>query len=111
VDPQFDQKVGFLDGFTLSNEEALENVGQVTHVEFVMEVDGSFTERSSDISMELKGAFDDWGNQFLNCALKLAEMLVQERAVNSVQGRGVGELNSEDPKPSLKAGVDKEGSR
>ena len=76
MDPQFDQKVGFLDGFTLCNEEALENVGQVTHVEFVMEVDGSFTERSSDISVELKGAFDDWSNQFLNGALKLAEMLV-----------------------------------
>ena len=84
MDPQFDQQVGFLDGFTLSNEEALENVGQVTHVEFVMEVDGSLTERSSDISVELKGAFDDWSNQFLDGALELAEMLVQERAVNSV---------------------------
>ena len=84
MDPQFDQKVGFLDGFTLGNEEALENVGQVTHVEFVMEVDGSLTERSSDISVELKGAFDDWSNQFLDGALELAEMLVQERAVNSV---------------------------
>lgn len=49
-----------------------------------MEVDGSFTERSSDISVELKGAFDDWSNQFLDGALELAEMLVQERAVNSV---------------------------
>jgi hypothetical protein len=75
-----------------------------------MEVDGSLTERSSDISVELKGAFDDWSNQFLDGALELAEMLVQERAVNSVQGRGVGELNSEDPEPSLKAGVDKEGT-
>jgi len=75
-----------------------------------MEVDGSLAERSSDISVELKGAFDDWSNQFLDGALKLAEMLVQERAVNSVQGCGVGELNSEDPKPSLKAGVDEEGT-
>ncbi len=75
-----------------------------------MEVDGSLAERSSDISVELKGAFDDWSNQFLDGALKLAEMLVQERAVNSVQGCGVRELNSEDPKPSLKAGVDEEGT-
>ena len=94
VDPQFNQKIGFLDRFNLCNEQSLENVGQVTHVEFVMEVDGSLTESLRDVRMELQGALDDRSNQFLDGALELAEMLVEEGAVDRVQGRRVGELNS-----------------
>lgn len=63
VDPQFDQLVGLLDGFLFGNKEALENIGQVTHVEFIMEVDGGLTERRHDISVHCQRALDDLWNQ------------------------------------------------
>jgi len=78
MDPQFDQQIGLLDGFNLRNQQALENIGQVAHVELVVEVDSCLTERSNDVTMQLESALDDWSYQFLDGALELAEVLVEE---------------------------------
>jgi len=51
MDPQFDQQIGLLDGFNLRNKQALENIGQVAHVELVVEVDSCLTERRNDVTM------------------------------------------------------------
>jgi hypothetical protein len=48
VEPKFDKVIWFLDGFGSCLEETLENVGQVTNIEFVMEVSSSLSEISLD---------------------------------------------------------------
>jgi hypothetical protein len=52
VKPELDKNIGFLNGLLLGDEETLENVGQVTHIEFVMEVDGSLTEILFNVSVK-----------------------------------------------------------
>jgi hypothetical protein len=78
VEPQFDEVVWLFNGLWLGDEETLENVGEVAHIKFVVEVERSLTEVLFDLSVKGKSRFDDWSNEFLNGALELAEVLVEE---------------------------------
>jgi len=66
VDPQFDKHVGFLDAILSGDKETLEDVGQVTDVELVVEVLSGLTEGTLDITVQLEGGLDDWDNQLSN---------------------------------------------
>jgi hypothetical protein len=61
VHPKFDEHVRFLDDLLLGIEETLEDIGQVTHIELVMEVGSSLSEFLGhfNITVELLGSLDD----------------------------------------------------
>lgn len=59
VNPQFDEHVRFLDSILFGDEETLENVGQVTDVELVMEVNGSLSECALNFRVQLESGLDD----------------------------------------------------
>jgi hypothetical protein len=40
----------------------MENIGQVTHIKFIMEVDGSLTEGFFNLTVKIKGSHDNSGN-------------------------------------------------
>jgi hypothetical protein len=76
VDPEFDEHVGLLDGLLFSDKETLEDIGQVTHIELVMEVNSSLTEGTLDVTVKLESSLNNGCNQLLNGSLKFAEVLV-----------------------------------
>jgi hypothetical protein len=94
VYPQLDEVIWLLDGFDLGYEQTLENVGQVSHVELVVEVNGRLSEVSLYFCVQCKSSFDDRNNLFLNSSLKLGKVLAQESIVNSEEGSLLGEGNS-----------------
>jgi len=110
VKPQLDKLIWLLDGLGFSNEQTLENVGQVAHVELIVEVQGSLTESLFNLAVNGQSRLDDWCNQLLNSSLKLAKMFVEEGCENSVEGGLFGEGNCDNPEPSLETGVNKEGT-
>lgn len=85
MDPKFDKIIRLLNGFWLGNKKTLENVGQMSNIKFIMEVNGSLSEVSFDFSVKVKSSLNDWDNLFLNSTLELREMLAQESVVNSEQ--------------------------
>jgi len=93
VNPKFYEVVGLFDGFDLGSEQSLEDVGQVTHVELVMEVSRSLSEFGRHFSVELKGRLDDRHNLLGDSSLELGEMLEHEGRVDGVQGVGLGEVD------------------
>ena len=74
--PELDEVVWFNDSFLLGLKKSLEDIGQVTNIELIMEVLGSLSEWSFDLSMELQGTLDDWTNLLLDGSLEFAEVLV-----------------------------------
>ena len=52
MEPQLDKVVWLFNGLRLSNEETLENVCEMTHVEFVVEVECSLTEILFNLAVE-----------------------------------------------------------
>lgn len=71
MDPKLDKVVGFLDGFGLSNEQALEDVSQVSHVELVMKIDSGLSEVSFNFSVESQCCLDYRNYLLLDCSLEL----------------------------------------
>lgn len=110
VHPQLNQIVGLLDSVLLGLKHALEHVRQVTHVEFVVEIDGCFSESALHILMQTQRRLDQWGKQLLHIALKLVEMLVEERAKDNEKRLRFRELDSLQPEVSLKTRVHHERS-
>ena len=82
--PKFDKLVRFFNCFLFSNKKALENIGQVTNVELIVEVERSFTEVSFDFRMELQGLLNNRRYQFLDGALEFAEVFVEVGCENGV---------------------------
>jgi hypothetical protein len=110
VNPEFDKVVGFLDSLDLGGEKTLENVGQMTHVELVMEVSSGLSELGRHISVEGKSRFDHGYHLLGDSSLELGEMLEHEGGVDGVKGVGLREVNGKEPEPTLESGVDDEGS-
>jgi len=52
VDPHLDQVIRFLNGLRLGNEETLEDICEMTHVELIVEVYCSLSEVLLDFTME-----------------------------------------------------------
>lgn len=108
MDPKLNEVVWFLDGFDLGYEETLENVGQVSHIELVVEVNGSLPEVSLYFSMQCQSSFDDRHNLFLDGSLELGEVLAEESIIDGEEGSLLREGNSQSPEMSLKSSVDLE---
>lgn len=64
VYPESDKVVWFLDGILFSLKQSLEHIGQVTHVELIMEVLSSLSELKLDITEKRQSALYNWTNQF-----------------------------------------------
>jgi hypothetical protein len=75
MDPQLDQVIRFLNSFWFSNEKTLEDVSQVSNVEFVVEVLSCLSEVSLNFGMEVKSSLDDRNDLILDGTLELREML------------------------------------
>ena len=58
VDPEANEGVRLLDRFGFGYKQSLENVCQMPHVEFVVEVERCLSEVSLDFAMERKGRLD-----------------------------------------------------
>ena len=57
--PKFDEVVGFLDGLLLGSEQTLEYVGEMSDIELIMEVLGSFSEFELNVTEQLEGGLDN----------------------------------------------------
>lgn len=77
MDPQFDKVVWLDNGFLFGLEHALENIGQVSNIELIMEVLSGLSELPLNLLLELKGTLDDWKDLLLDSSLEVAEVLVQ----------------------------------
>ena len=110
VDPEFDEFFRILELVRLSQEQALEDTRKMSNVEFVMEVDGSLSERGNDSLMEVKSSLDDELSLFLDVRLEFLEVTKHESVVNSEQGGLFRERYSTGPEMSLISGVNKEGT-
>jgi len=110
VHPKFDEHVGFLDDLLLSVEETLEDVGQVTNIELVVEVGSCLSELLGhcDITMELQGSLNHEWNLLKDGRLELGEMLGEVSRVDGTQGGVLGHTHGEEPEMSLESGVDGE---
>ena len=86
VYPKSSQIVWFLDGLKLGLEKTLEDIGQMTNIEFIVEVDGSLSEVSLDLTLEIEGCLDHTSNAILDGALEFAEVLVHEGTEDCEQG-------------------------
>ena len=86
VHPKSSQIVWFLDGLEFGLEKTLEDIGQMTNIEFIVEVDGSLSEVSLDFALEIEGCLDHTSDTILDGALELAEVLVHEGTEDCEQG-------------------------
>ena len=62
MDPEFDKVVWLFDSVWLSVKQSLEHVGQMTHIELIMEVLSGLSEVSLDLRVKGKSSLDDWAN-------------------------------------------------
>ena len=83
MDPQFNQIIRFFDSLWLGYEQSLEDVGQVSHIELIMEVDGSLPEVPFHLSVQVKCCLDNGSDELLDSALELGEVLIQEGVIDS----------------------------
>ena len=93
VNPHLYELIGLLNSLDLGSQETLENVGQVTHIELVMEVRCGLSELHGHFVVELKCLLDHGSNMLGNGSLELSEMLVHERRVDGVEGSSLGEVD------------------
>lgn len=106
VTPKLDKGVWGLDGLSSGLENTLEDVGQVSDVELVVEVLGSLSEGSLNLSVKSQGSLDDLWNKFLDSSVEFTEVLDQVSRVNGDQ-RSIGwEGNGKHPEVSLESLVD-----
>lgn len=108
VSPQLNKVVRLLDGFLVRLEHTLHDIGQVTHIEFVVEVNGSLLESALHLSVQLQGSLDHDGNQLLHRRLILAEVLVEEGTEDGKERLRLGELDSAQEEVTLQARVNRE---
>jgi hypothetical protein len=75
-----------------------------------MEVSGGLSEFERDFVVKLEGLLDDGPYMLRDGSLELGEMLVHEGGVDGVEGGSFGEVDGQEPEPTLEAGVDDERS-
>jgi len=83
VDPHLDQVIRFLNGLRLGNEETLEDIREMTHVELIVEVYCSLSEVLLDFTMEGKSSLYNRDNLLLDGTLELGEVLTHKGVVDS----------------------------
>ena len=89
-------------------EETLEDIGQVTDIKLIVEVNGSLPEISFYFILEIESCFNHTSNAILDCALEFSKVLVHEGTENCEQGRCFWELNSSCPEMALESWVNDE---
>ena len=97
-------------GFNFGFEETLEDIGQVTNIELIVEVNSSLPEISFDFILEIECSFDHTSNAILDSALEFSKVLIHECTENCEQGGCFWELNSSCPEMALEPWVDDERS-
>jgi hypothetical protein len=84
--PYPDDLITLLELEGISQEQALEYVGNVTQVELIVEVDCSFTEIADDEHVQLEGGLDDGWALLLNGGLESLQVATQEGVVDEEEG-------------------------
>lgn len=112
VHPQSDELIRLFNSFRFGIKDSLEDVSQVTNIEFIMEVLCSLSELLSggNIRVELQGSLDHKWYLFKNGGLESAEMLSQVSGVDGGKGSILGHTNGKEPEMSLESWVDCEGT-
>ena len=90
MDPQLYEVIWFFDSILFGSKKTLEHIGQVTDVEFVMEVLGCLSELKLDIAEKLKRALHDRVDELRNGDLEALEVLLKVSEVNCRQRRLLG---------------------
>lgn len=108
MNPHLNEVIRLLDDLGLGNEETLEDVGEVTHVELVVEVGGSLSEVLLDLTMEGQSGLNDGDDLLLDGTLELGEVLAHEGVIDGEQRGLLRERNCKGPEVTLKARVDME---
>jgi len=101
VSPQLDQVIWLFDGLLARLEHTLEDIGQVTHVEFVMEIDRGLLEGSFDLQVQAESSLDHAWHQLLHRALILGEVLIEEGTEDSEEGLLFWELDGAEEEVAL----------
>ncbi len=83
VSPQLHQMVRFLDCFLAGLKHTLHDVGQMTHIELIMEVNGCLLEIPFDFTMQVECSLNHVRHKLLHIGLILAEVFVQEGTEDS----------------------------
>jgi len=110
VSPKLHKVIRLLDSFMSSLKDTLEHVGEMTHIELIMEVDRSLLERSLDFLVQVEGSLNHHSYQLLHRALILGEVLVEECTENREQRLLLWELNRTQEEMALKTWVHDEGT-
>ena len=108
MNPHLDEVIRFLDRFDLSNQETLEDIGQVSNVELIVEIHCSLTEIFLNFTVKSQCSLNDGHNLLLYCSLKLREMLTNESVVDGKQRCLLREWNCECPEMALESRIDLE---
>lgn len=108
--PHLNEVVRLLNGLGLRNKKTLEDIGQVTYVELVVEVNGCLSEVLLNFSVKCEGSLNDRHDLFLDGTLELGEVLAHEGVVDSEQRSLLWERNGKGPEVTLQTRVDLEGT-
>lgn len=111
VNPESDDFIRLLVSIGLREQHALVYVGDVSEVEFVMEVDGGFFEFLGNGVVQEECGADDLVGLFEDRGFEFLELSVEEGDVYEVQGLVIGERNGDRPEVTLVSGVHGERTR
>lgn len=93
MNPESDQLFGILELSSPGNQKSGENIGNMSDIEFIMEIDGSFSESGDHISMDEQSSLNDRGNLFLDTRFEVFEVATQEGAIYNEKGFIIREGN------------------
>lgn len=82
MDPELNEFIRLCKFVGVGEKKSLENIGHVSQVKLIVEVDGCFSEICSNSLMEGQGSSDDDSWVFLNVTFESLEMAIQEGNVN-----------------------------
>jgi len=105
VNPDFNEFLGVLELSRVGNKESLENVTNVSDVEFVVEVNSSLSELLHNARVKHQVGLDDQGSVFLHLSLEVFQVASQESVVNYEKRFVIREGNRHQPEVTLVSGV------
>ena len=76
VNPKSCEIVWLFYGFNFGFKETLEDIGQVTNIELIVEVNSSLPEISFDFILEIECCFDHTSNAILDSALEFSKVRI-----------------------------------
>jgi len=85
MDPDFNEFFRVLELLGVGNQKTVENVTDVSNIEFIMEVNSGFSERLHNTSMEHQISLDYQSSIFLNLSLEVFQVSSQKGIINNKQ--------------------------